>query len=910
MQNVVKTDSVEIPLAGFPVKGGESERAIDLGALMGGRRRALPRSLRVVLENLALQALDGADVAQEIAAIRDWSAETGEIAVPLKVARVMLPDSSGLPALMDLAAARDALVAHGRDPRAVEPAVPVTLVVDHSLIVDVAGHPNARNHNIAEEYRRNAERYAFFKWAEQAFDRLRVVPPGSGIIHQVHLESIAQVAAPREVQDGRVVATEFVLGCDSHTTMVGGIGMLAWGVGGIDGEAAALGLPYQVRIPRVVGVQLNGDLPAGSTTTDLVLTVTERLRQVGVVGAFVEFCGAGAASLSVPDRATIANMAPEYGATCAFFPIDSRTTEYLTASGRDPEHVALVESYARASTMWADPDDPLPEVNEMVEIDLGSIVPSVAGPKRPQDRVPLDRIAQSFSDALCAPVGPQGFGLADAARDARAEVEVAGTPVTLGHGSLAIAAITSCTNTSNPSVMLAAGLLARNAVAKGLRVPAQTKTSLAPGSRVVEEYLAAAGLMEPLESLGFHVVGIGCTTCSGKSGPLAPGISEAIAENDLVAAAILSGNRNFEGRIHKSVRASYLASPPLVVAFALAGRIDIDFASEPLGHDAQGAGVMLSDIWPDRDEIGALEKGSQRPERFRKSYATLFDGAQLWGNLDSPRGPVFDWNPDSSYIKRPPFIELGGQRGPDRLEQARALVVAGDSLTTDFVTPSGEILPETQAGKYLIDQGVAPKDFNAVTQRRGNHEFMARVTFANQRMKNRLAGGIEGGFTRLDPQGEVMTIYDAAQELRAQDCPAIVLAGKDYGMGSSRDWAAKGPKLLGVAAVLAESFERIHRANLIGMGTIPLVFSQGDTVESLGLTGFETFCLSGLHAAIENGTPVTVSATAPEFETREFTMRLDVTGAHESKLLCEGGIFAAILKSALAEQDHDKKDTV
>jgi aconitate hydratase len=909
MQNVVRTDSAEIAVAGFPVKGAAPARAIDLDALTAGRTRPLPRSLRVVLENLALQALDGVDVAQEIAAIRDWSAGTGEIAVPLQVARVMLPDSSGLPALMDLAAARDALVGHGRDPRAVEPAVPVTLVVDHSLIVDVAGHPNARNRNIAEEYRRNAERYAFFKWAEQAFDRLRVVPPGSGIIHQVHLESIAQVAAPREVQEGRIIATEFVLGCDSHTTMVGGIGMLAWGVGGIDGEAAALGLPYQVRIPRVVGVQLNGDLPAGSTTTDLVLTVTERLRQVGVIGAFVEFCGPGAANLSVPDRATIANMAPEYGATCAFFPIDERTIEYLAVSGRDPDQVSLVESYARASGMWADPGDPLPEVTEMVEIDLGSIVPSVAGPKRPQDRVPLDRIAESFRDALCVPVGPQGFGLSEDARDACVDIDVAGTPVTLRHGSLTIAAITSCTNTSNPTVMLAAGLLARNAVAKGLRVPPQVKTSLAPGSRVVEDYLAAAGLMEPLETLGFHVVGIGCTTCSGKSGPLAPGISEAIAENDLVCAAVLSGNRNFEGRIHKSVRAAYLASPPLVVAFALAGRVDIDFANEPLGRDAQGVGVMLSDIWPDRDEIAALEKDSQQPERFRGSYATLFDGAQLWNDLESPRGPVFDWNPDSSYIKRPPFIELGGQALPDRLEQARALVVAGDSLTTDFVTPSGEILAESQAGQYLIDQGVAPRDFNAVTQRRGNHEFMARVTFANQRMKNRLAGGIQGGFTRLDPDGEVMTIYDAAQQLRAQDFPAIVLAGKDYGMGSSRDWAAKGPKLLGVAAVLAESFERIHRANLIGMGIVPLVFSPGESVESLGLTGFEGFHLSGLHDALETGAPVRVRATAQGSEPRDFTMALDVTGTHEGKLLREGGIFAEILKTALAVPDHERDDT-
>ncbi|WP_425049245.1 aconitate hydratase AcnA [Psychromarinibacter sp. S121] len=899
MQDAQPTDSAAIGVADLPVTAARGGRFIDISPLLAHRARPLPKSLRVVLENLAFQALDGRDVAAEIAALANWSAETGEIAVPLSVSRVMLPDSSGLPALMDLAAARDALVDRGLDPKGVEPAVPVTLVIDHSLIVDVAGHPNARARNIASEYRRNAERYSFFKWAEQAFDRLKVVPPGSGIIHQVHLESIAQVAATRDLPDGPVTTTEFVLGCDSHTTMVGGIGMLAWGVGGIDGEAAALGLPYQVRIPRVVGVQLTGEMPAGSTTTDLVLTVTERLRQVGVVGAFVEFCGAGAASLSVPDRATIANMAPEYGATCAFFPIDARTIDYLSASGRDADHVAGVKAYARASGMWAEPDAPLPEVSEMVEIDLSSIVPSVAGPKRPQDRVPLDRIAPAFREALTAPVGPGGFGLSQDALTAEAHVTVSDTPVTLRHGSLTIAAITSCTNTSNPTVMLAAGLLARNAVARGLNVPPQVKTSLAPGSRLVEDYLADAGLMAPLETLGFHVVGIGCTTCSGKSGPLAPGLSEAVAENDLVCAAVLSGNRNFEGRIHKSARASYLASPPLVVAFALAGRVDIDFATEPLGTDAEGNPVMLADIWPDRDEVAALERDSQTPGRFRKVYRTLFDGASLWDDLDSPRGPVFAWDPASTYIKRPPFIELGSDGLPDVLGNARALVVAGDSLTTDFVTPSGEILPDTQAGQYLVDAGVAPADFNAVTQRRGNHEFMARVTFANQRMKNRLAGGIEGGFTRLSPEGEVVTIYDAAQAMRDAGQLPIVLAGKDYGMGSSRDWAAKGPKLLGVAAVLAESFERIHRANLIGMGIVPMVFADGQCIDSLGLTGFETFRFSGLLAAVDDGSAVAVRAEAADGSVTAFDARLDVASTHETDLLREGGIFAEILKAAV-----------
>ena len=877
-----------------------NECIIDLDAMLSHRQQALPRCLKVVLENLAAQALSGADVGDSIEALRHWHAGSDEIAVPLSVSRVMLPDSSGLPALMDLAAARDVLAAKGRDPGSIEPAVPVALVVDHSLIVDVAGHPNARDRNIAEEYRRNAERYAFFKWAEQAFDRLRVVPPGSGIIHQVHLESIARVTTPCSLPDGPVLTTEFVLGCDSHTSMVGGIGMLAWGVGGIDGEAAALGLPYEVRIPRVVGVQLTGTLRPEVTTTDLVLTMTERLRQVGVVGAFVEFCGPGNARLSVPDRATIANMAPEYGATCAFFPIDAQTIAYLTASGREADHVAQVEAYARATGLWAEADDPLPEVNEMVEIDLSAIVPSVAGPKRPQDRIPLNRIAEAFKDALTAPVGPHGFGLQPSALDTRAEVQVAGQPATLRHGSLTIAAITSCTNTSNPSVMLAAGLLARNAVARGLVTPVHVKTSMAPGSRLVEDYMAEAGLMQPLEALGFHVVGIGCTTCSGKSGPIAPGLAEAIAESDLVCAAVLSGNRNFEGRIHKSARAAYLASPPLVVAFALAGRIDIDFETEPLGTDAQGCPVMLADVWPDRAEIAALERDSQRPERFRQSYATLFDSAGLWDELASPTGPTFPWDPDSTYIKRPPFVERAADAMPDTIRGARALLVAGDSLTTDFITPSGEILAESQAGRYLIDAGVAPKDFNAVTQRRGNHEFMARVTFANQRMKNALADGREGGFTRLAPEGEVVTIYDAAETLRAAGQPAIVLAGRDYGMGSSRDWAAKGPKLLGVAVVLAESFERIHRANLIGMGIVPLVFAPGENLATLGLSGFEIFAFDNLRAALDHGAPVDVTAEAPDGTQIRFRAKLDATGAHERRLLRDGGIFAAIMKTAIA----------
>lgn len=897
------TKGEQIPLIRLNGAEGCDAVVVDIPRLLSTRETPLPRVLRAVLENVAAQAATGKATADYVAALINWQPGDAELAVPLAVSRVMLPDSSGLPALMDLAAARDVLMKAGKDPRQVEPAVPVTLVVDHSLIVDVAGHPNARNRNIAEEYRRNSERYAFFKWAQQAFAGLRVVPPGAGIIHQVHLESIARVVAPvtREGQPD-ILTTEFVLGCDSHTTMVGGIGMLAWGVGGIDGEAAALGLPYEVRIPRVVGVNLSGALGPGATTTDLVLTITQRLREVGVVGAFVEFFGSGARILSVPDRATIANMAPEYGATCAYFPIDTQTLTYMQSSGRDAAHVAQIEAYAKRTGLWMDEDGPQAAFSALVEVDMGAIVPSIAGPKRPQDRVALDRVPQAFREALTAPVGVQGFGLDDDTVRRKVQVMVEDEPVTLQNGSLTIAAITSCTNTSNPSVMIAAGLLARNAVARGLSVSPGIKTSMAPGSRLVEDYLADTGLMPSLEALGFHIVGFGCTTCSGKSGPIAPGLAEAIAENDLVCAAVLSGNRNFEGRIHKSARAAYLASPPLVVAYALAGRIDIDFATEPLGKDADGQPIMLNDIWPDSAETQALVRDSQKPDRFRKSYATLYDGARHWQELDSVTGPTFDWDPDSTYIQRPPFFEISAEPVPDQLNGARALVVAGDSLTTDFVTPSGEILPETQAGRYLIEKGVAPEDFNAVTQRRGNHEFMARVTFANQRMKNLLAGAQEGGMTRLVSDGPVMTIFDASQALLKDRIPAIVLAGRDYGMGSSRDWAAKGPKLLGIRAILAESFERIHRSNLIGMGILPLIFTEGQGVQQLGLSGFEHFNFSGILDAQDTGAPIPVCASTPGGPKIDFEVRLDIASAHERELLRTGGIFASILSPLLAAE--------
>ncbi|MEM9577812.1 MAG: aconitate hydratase AcnA [Pseudomonadota bacterium] len=870
--------------------GESGARLIDLPSLLAARVQPLPKSLMIVAENLARQALRDPSLLGLLEDVVAWSPDKGELVVPLKPSRILLPDSSGLPALMDLAAARDAVAGRGTDPKTINPLTPTTLVIDHSLIVDLAGHPNAQKHNIALEFERNAERYSFFKWAEQAFDNLQVVPPGAGIIHQIHLEALARVVDVFDTSEGPIVGPEFVLGCDSHTPMVNGIGLLAWGVGGIDGEAAALGQPYTVRIPKVVGVRLSGKMPVGATTTDLVLTLTERLRAVGVVGAFVEYFGPGVAELTVPERATIANMAPEYGATVGYFPMDRQTFDYLRQSGRDDAHVKLVEDYAhRAGLVPEGPENAV--YSHVIEVDLSGIQPSIAGPRRPQDRIPLNQAKSSFRSALSRPVADNGFGLKGA--DIGKTIAFEGRQLT--HGALTIAAITSCTNTSNPSVMIGAGLLARNAVARGLGVPPWVKTSLAPGSRLVQDYLADVDLMPALEALGFHVVGFGCTTCSGKSGPIDPVLAEGISGGNIVAASVLSGNRNFEGRIHKSTRANYLASPPLVVAFALAGRIDVDFESEPLGKDNAGEDVYLRDIWPDPGELETLVATTTRPDRFRKSYATLFDGSELWTSLDAPTGARFAWNEGSTYVRRPPFFDRGHADLPDRLSDARVLIKCGDSLTTDHVTPSGEILPDSQAGAYLMAQGVAPEDFNAVTQRRGNHEFMARVTFANQRMKNHLAGGVEGGFTRLVEDGELMTVYDAAEAM--QGTPLMVLAGKDYGMGSSRDWAAKGPALLGVRIILAESFERIHRANLIGVGIVPLVFPKGMTAQQLKLTGFETYSFVGLKQALREGDPVSITAVSDQ-ETIVFHAYIDIASTQEATLLQSGGMFQNLLKSS------------
>ncbi|WP_306260169.1 aconitate hydratase AcnA [Pararhizobium sp. IMCC21322] len=882
----------------FDVTGPRSHACLDLQRVLRARKRPLPKCLMVVLENLLRQQLKGADVSTQIDALVNLGADSGEIICSLKANRVLFPDSSGLPALMDLAAARDAMAASGLAPELIEPVVPVTLVVDHSLIVDHSGRIDAPALNEAKEMERNAERYAFFKWAEAAFDNLTIVPPGSGIIHQVHLEKLARLVALDDQAPGQPLAfPEFVLGCDSHTTMINSIGLLGWGVGGIDGEMAMLGNAYSVRIPRVIGVRLTGALQAGIMPTDLVLTITNRLRDYGVVGAFVEFFGSGLEALSVADRATIANMAPEYGATIGFFPIDNNTIDYLQQSGRSKEHIALVEAYAKASSLFADADEEA-DYSDILEIDLASIRPSVSGPKRPQDLVALDALAHSFRETLSTDTQNGGFGLPPHALENKATITLAGKDHTLTHGSIVIAAITSCTNTSNPTVMIGAGLLARNARRLGLTVPAFVKTSMAPGSKLVRDYLQDADLMGPLQELGFHIVGYGCTTCSGKSGPINPVVADAISDQDLVAAAVLSGNRNFEGRIHKSCRASYLASPVLIVAFALAGRVDIDFDAEPLGFDPDNGPVFLKDIWPDRDEILSLVGTSQTPARFNASYASLYQGSKLWRDLESPSGQQFAWDTHSSYIKRPPFFDLPATDLPDELSNARVLVMAGDSLTTDHVTPSGEILSDSLAGRYLMDSGVAPSDFNAVTQRRGNHDFMTRITFGNQRMKNRLVPGVEGGFTRLTSDGDVLPIFDAAQWLTDNHKNPIVLAGRDYGMGSSRDWAAKGPKLLGVRLVLAQSFERIHRANLIGMGIIPLVFVEGQSIDSLGLTGFETFSFAGLSQALEGGQSVVVTAKDASGKDTVFDAQLDVSGMQETELLRQGGIFQSLIANA------------
>ncbi len=850
----------------------------------------VPFTVKVLLENVLRHAGGGIVTEEDVRTLAAWRpGGTAEAEVPFMPGRVILQDFTGVPAVVDLAAMRDAMADLGGDPARINPLVPADLVIDHSVQVDRYGTSDAFAFNVGREYERNGERYQLLRWAQTAFQDLRVVPPGTGIIHQVNLEYLASVVMSQETADGTLVFPDTLVGTDSHTTMISGLGILGYGVGGIEAEAVLLGQPLYQPLPRVVGVRLTGELPRGSTATDLVLVISQLLRRHGVVGKFVEFAGDGLSGLPLADRATIANMSPEYGATTAIFPIDGETLAYLRLTGREESLVALVEAYARANHLWREPG-PGPDFDETIELDLSTVLPSVAGPRRPQDRVALGDLDDSFRASFPPPDGADGYPtLTVQGAD--------GSSVAFGTGSVAIAAITSCTNTSNPSVMLAAGLLARNAVARGLSASPTAKTSLAPGSRAVTRYLEGAGVLEPLARLGFDVVGYGCTTCIGNSGPLDEPVARAIEDNDLVVAAVLSGNRNFEGRIHPFVRASYLASPPLVVAFALAGRVDIDLTSQPLGTGSDGRPVFLDDIWPSPEEVKAAIAGSVSAELFRSAYASVFEGDEHWRGLPVPTGDRYDWDPASTYIARPPFFE-GLTREPapvTDIEGARVLAVLGDSVTTDHISPAGSIATWSPAGQWLEAHGVTPYEFNSYGARRGHHEVMMRGTFGNIRLRNGLVDR-EGPYTALQPSGEEMFLYDASMRYQSEGTPLIILAGQEYGSGSSRDWAAKGTRLLGVRAVIAQSYERIHRSNLVGMGVLPLQFLPGEGAASLGLTGRESFTIAGLADDLVPHMTLRVRAVSPDGSVREFDAVCRLDGPIEVGYYRQGGILPAVLR--------------
>jgi aconitate hydratase len=879
----------------------------------------LPYTLRVLLENVLR---NGGEADVEAVATWDAKAEPSR-EISFAPSRVLLQDLTGVPAVVDLAAMRNAMADLGGDPNKINPLIPAELVIDHSVQVDAFATRMAFAQNVKREFERNHERYLFLRWGQEAFSGFKVVPPGTGICHQVNLEYLGRVVEDR---DGRAFPDTLV-GTDSHTTMINGLGVLGWGVGGIEAEAAMLGQPLSMLVPQVVGFRLSGALPEGATATDLVLTVTEILRKAGVVGKFVEYFGPGLAALPLADRATIGNMSPEYGATCGFFPVDDVTLDYLRLTGRSDERVALVEAYCKENMLWHDAADH-PTYSQVVELDLGDIEPSIAGPRRPQDRVPLARAKKAFHETLGTfgvgyangssdrgvadtfpasdPTTEQQPGgepetvpntaLATAADPGSHRTPVAGTDYELDHGSVVIAAITSCTNTSNPQVMVAAGLLARRALERGLQRKPWVKSSLAPGSKVVTKYYEQAGLQAPLDELGFNTVGYGCTTCIGNSGPLADEISTAIADGDLVVCSVLSGNRNFEARIHPEIKANYLASPPLVVAYSLAGRMDIDWATEPIGQDTNGDDVFLHDIWPTSKEVSDTIASSVRAEQFADTYSDVFSGDDEWRALDVPEGELFAWAPDSTYVRHPPYFE-GMPREPvdvADIEGARLLVWLGDSVTTDHISPAGSIKPDSPAGTYLVDHGVERKDFNSYGARRGNHEVMVRGTFANVRLRNNLTPHTEGTWTLHVPSGEEMTIFEASERYLAEGTPTIVIAGKEYGSGSSRDWAAKGPNLLGVKAVIAESYERIHRSNLLMMGVLPLQFLPGDTPATLGLTGHETFSISG----IRNGEADEVTVRADD---KEFAVRVRLDTPREREYLQHGGILQYVLRRLLTD---------
>ena len=863
----------------------------------------LPFSLKVLLENL-LRTEDGANITREqIEALGGWD-ENAEPSTEIQFtpARVVLQDFTGVPCIVDLATMREAIVDLGGDPSKVNPLSPAELVVDHSVIADLFGQPDSFERNVDIEYERNGERYQFLRWGQTAFNNFKVVPPGTGIVHQVNIENLAKVTYTKDIDGVTQAFPDTCVGTDSHTTMVNGLGVLGWGVGGIEAEAAMLGQPVSMLIPRVVGFKLTGSIPTGVTATDVVLTITQMLREHGVVGKFVEFYGAGVTQVPLANRATIGNMSPEFGSTAAIFPVDQVTLDYLALTGRTPEQIALVEAYCKAQGLWHDPSVE-PRYSEYMELDLATVVPSIAGPRRPQDRIELDHAKDQFHKDL------ENFLSSETARS---EVSVTRGEDTfdLGNGAVTIAAITSCTNTSNPSVMLAAGLLARNAAQKGLKSKPWVKTTLAPGSKVVTDYYEKAGLMDDLEALGFYLVGYGCTTCIGNSGPLDEEISQAVNDHDLAVTAVLSGNRNFEGRINPDVKMNYLASPPLVIAYALAGTMDFDFDAQPLGQDSEGHDVYLKDIWPDATEVQSTIDSSIDTDMFTKQYKTVFDGDERWKSLPTPTGDTFEWDGQSTYVRKPPYFEgMTLQPAPvTDISGARVLALLGDSVTTDHISPAGSIKADSPAGRYLSEHGIDRLDFNSYGSRRGNHEVMIRGTFANIRLKNLLLDGVEGGFTRdfTTASGDQAFIYDAAENYREAGVPLVILAGKEYGSGSSRDWAAKGTNLLGVRAVIAESFERIHRSNLIGMGVVPLQFPAGQNASSLGLDGTEIFSVEGITALNGGETPATLkvvatpsehSASGREPVSFDAIVRIDTPA--EADYYRNGGILQYVLRSLL-----------
>ena len=855
----------------------------------------LPFTIRLLLE-AALRKCDGFLItAADVERIAAWSPTMTRKEIPFSPSRVLLQDFTGVPAVVDIAALRNAMVNLGGDPEKVNPQVPVDLVIDHSVQVDVSGlFPNARERNLEIEYERNLERYQFLKWGQQSLDNFRAVPPGRGIVHQVNLEWIASVAR----EDDGVWLPDTLVGTDSHTTMINGLGVLGWGVGGIEAEAVMLGQPIYMLLPEVTGFELTGSLRPGVTATDMTLRIVQMLRAHGVVGQFVEFHGTGLANLSLPDRATIANMSPEYGATCGFFPVDETTLEYMRLSGRDESHVEDVKRYLSAQGLFLMAETPTPKFTSNLSLDLGTVEPALAGPKRPQDRVDLTAMKTHWRETLNAPIGHHGHGVDPARNDASAEI--AGKGVDLNHGDIVIAAITSCTNTSNPSVMIAAGLLSRNARAAGLSIAPWVKPSLAPGSRVVTEYFDAADLTKDLDALGFSVVGYGCTTCIGNSGPLDPAIAAAVDEADLVVGSVLSGNRNFEGRIHQMVKANYLASPPLVVAYALAGTLDIDFESEPIGHNPSGEPVMLADIWPSDEEIRTTMSAAINPQMFKDRYSDILEEPR-WDAIASEASALYPWAEDSTYIRLPSFLEdIEATPSPiEAIEGARVLVKFGDSVTTDHISPAGAFPHHGEAGQYLISKGVEARDFNSFGSRRGNHEVMLRGTFANVRIRNQIAPGTEGGFTTHFPSGEVTSVYEASMRYQATGTPLVVLAGAEYGTGSSRDWAAKGTLLLGVKAVIVTSFERIHRSNLVGMGVLPLTFLTGESADSLGLDGTESFNIPA-HADLEPLATIQVTATKPSGEVTEFQAKVRLDTPVEVDYYRHGGILQAVLRNLAA----------